>query len=192
MTLNFVLSQILTVLAYAFYGLSFLKSERKKIVVVNLIGVIVNAIAFVFLGAWTGLAMSFVSTMRAIYSLLTEKDGVKPNPKRDLAVLIITCATSIAISIPTYNGAICIMPVIGSLLYNYSIWQKDPLVFKLLGIPVAITWAFYNAYIGSVFGVILEGVLSLFSIYGYVTATKAAKKVKDGSAKSSKRYAESY
>jgi hypothetical protein len=186
MTLAYVLSQIFTIAAYSCFGLSFLVHSRKKIVVVNFVGVVLNAVAFIFLGAWTGLAMSTISALRSLYSMFTEK-GEAPKleySRRDYIVLAIVFLATILASIPTFDGFYCIVPVFGSLLFNYSIWQKDPLVFKALGIPVSLLWVIYNFCIGSFFGVLLEAVLLVASTYGFTTAMKSLKKAKHGKTQS--------
>ena len=186
MTLSYILSQVFTILAYACFGLSFLVRERKKIVAVNFVGVLFNAVAFVFLSAWTGLAMSIISSLRSIYSMITEKDGKTKvgYSARDYIVLAAVLLATILVSIPTFDGWYCIVPVIGSLIYNYSIWQKNPTVFKALGIPVSLLWVIYNFFIGSFFGVILEGILLISSSFGLVTALKASKKAQHGKLRS--------
>ena len=180
-----------TIIAYSFFGASFLAKKRKKIVVINMIGVLFNAVAFILLNAWTGLAMCFISTSRALYSLWSESGerAEKQSPRRDLVVLLITIIATLLLAIPTYDGILSLMSVFGSILYNYSIWQKNTTTFKFLGIPVGLLWIVYNAFIHSIFGVILECVLLVFSVSGFVVALKEAKKVKDGKHQSAKRHA---
>ncbi len=191
MTLTYILSQVFTVIAYSFFGASFLAKKRKSIVIINMIGVLFNAVAFILLNAWTGLAMCIVSTARALYSLWSESGerAKKQSPRRDLAVLIVTIIATLSLAIPAYNGFLSLMSVFGSIVYNYSIWQKNTTVFKFLGIPVGLLWIVYNAFIRSIFGVILELVLLVFSISGFVSSYKEIKKAKNGKQQPTKRHA---
>jgi hypothetical protein len=43
----------------------------------------------------------------------------------------------------------------------------------MLGIPVGIIWIIYNIYIFSIFGIILEVVLEISAIVGYIKENNA-------------------
>ena len=47
-------------------------------------------------------------------------------------------------------------------------WQKKTNVYKLLGIIVGFLWIWYNIYIMSVVGIILETILLICSTTGYL------------------------
>lgn len=177
MTFAFVLSQIFTVIMYGFLFASYLVKKRRNLLILNILGVFFNALAYILLGAWTGLAMCGIVFFRNFYSFWddTHSKGSTKITKRDVVVLCITYAAIIAVTIPTYNGFWSLMSVFGTSLYNYSIWQKNTLVYKALGVPVGILWIIYNAFVGSVFGVILESALLVASAWGFIKAVKANK-----------------
>ena len=81
----------------------------------------------------------------------------------------------IIVSIPTYNGFLSLMSVFATMTYTYSIWQKNTLVYKFMGVPVGILWIIYNAFVGSFFGVTLEAALCVASLIGFIVALKAKK-----------------
>ena len=174
----YVISQIFTILMYLFLAVSYLTKKRKSILIISTISIILNALAYVFLEAWTGLAVCGIALARNIYSYwdFVKHGDQKNHSPRDIAVLIITFAAFIAVAIPTYDGFLSLMSVFGAALYTYSIWQKSPMAYKLLGIPTCILWVVYNAFIHSFFGVVLESVLLVASVYGYIKALKSSKK----------------
>ena len=76
----------------------------------------------------------------------------------------------------TYDGLLSLLSVIATMTYTYSVWQKKTNVYKFLGIPVGILWILYNIYVKSIFGVILESILLIASITGYLVEVKKQKK----------------
>lgn len=180
MSTSYIISQVFTIAMYAFLAVSYVVKKRRSILIISTISIILNALAYVFLEAWTGLAVCGIVFARNIYSFWDyHKYGEqKKHSTRDIVVLIATILGLIAVAIPTYDGILSLMSVFGAALYNYSIWQKSPMAYKALGIPTCMLWIAYNAFVHSFFGVVLEGVLLIASTYGLVKALKAPKKHK--------------
>ena len=57
----------------------------------------------------------------------------------------------------------------GSMLYTYSIWQKNTNVYRFLGIVVTLIVILDSIYIKSIFGVILQSVVLVCSTVGYLS-----------------------
>ena len=64
------------------------------------------------------------------------------------------------------------LPVVATILYTYSVWQKNTRVYKLLGMPIEAIWVAYNIYIFSIFGLILESILAIATVVGYIREIK--------------------
>lgn len=163
---------------YAFFVFSYLTKKRKNILALGIIGIIFNAAAYILLGAWTGLAMCAIALFRNLYSVWDESRNKKASTKitaRDVVVLLITIAAIIVATIPTYNGFLSLMSTFGTITYSYSVWQKNPIIYKFLGMPVSVFWIVYNSFVGSIFGVILESVLLVSAVVGYVNALRNKK-----------------
>ncbi len=77
-------------------------------------------------------------------------------------------AISIISAVFTYNGFFSLLAVLATLIYTFSVWQKKTNVYKLLGIIVGFLWIWYNIYIMSVVGIILETILLICSTTGYL------------------------
>lgn len=177
-TFNYILSQIFTILMYALLAWTYLIKSKRKIVIVDVASLVANILAYVFLGAWTGLAMCVVAMFRNFYILWDEsKHGKREtNEKRDYIFLAVVYLGIILATIPTYEGFLSLFSVFATSIYTYSIWQKSTKIYKFCGIPVGILWIIYNIYVKSIFGVILETALLVFSIIGYVTELRSGKK----------------
>lgn len=66
------------------------------------------------------------------------------------------------------------LSILATVIYTYSIWQKNEKIYKALGTPVGICWIAYNIFVKSLFGVILESIILICSIVGYVRIRKNA------------------
>lgn len=169
LTVNYILSQIFTILMYVLLAITYYVKDRKKVLIISFLSLIANAIAYVLLNAYTGLAMCIVALVRNIYFLIDEKKFGKSDKitKKDVIVLIIIYIAIVISTMLTYEGFLSLLSVFATMLYTYSVWQKKTSVYKLCGIPVGILWVLYNLYVKSVFGVILEGILLVSSGIGF-------------------------
>ncbi len=169
----YILSQVFTVVMYGLLVWTYFLKDKRRIVVVNALATIFNAVAYVLLGAWTGLAMCVVAMLRNLYILWDEKKLGKREDlgKRDYVFLAMVYMGIILATLLTYEGFLSLFSVFATSIYTYSIWQKSTKIYKICGIPVGILWIAYNLYVGSIFGVILEGVLLVAAILGYVAET---------------------
>lgn len=168
-TFAFIVSQIFTILMYLLLAITYYVKNRRTVLVISFLSLLANAIAYILLHAYTGLAMCGVALVRNIYFLMDERRNGKREEisQKDVAVLFVIYGITIIATMFTYEGFLSLLSVFATMIYTYSVWQKKTLVYKLCGIPVGVLWVFYNLYVKSVFGVILEGVLLGCSIVGY-------------------------
>ncbi len=179
-TLIYIISQIITVVYYAILSLSYLLKDRRKILIANLIAHIGQTTAMVMLNGYTGAAMSAIMILRDLTILIQEIKKSKSkaiNEKIDLIILIITVILIIALTILTYNGPLSLLSVVATLITTFALWQKDVKRYKLLGLIAGILWLLYNIFIMSIMGIILELILVICSMIGYI---KDVKKQKEG------------
>ncbi len=178
MELTYILSQVATITMYALLSVTYFSKSKKTIVLFNGFAIVANAIAFVLLGAWTGLAMCIIDLLRNFYIIWDEKKHGRSDKitKRDVAFLFVVYAAMAAATVPTYEGFFSLFSVFASATYTFSIWQKNTRVYKFCGIPVGILWITYNSFIGSFFGVVLESVLLVVSTIGFVFDIKSDNK----------------
>ena len=178
LTLTYIMSQVFTIIMYLLLAISYYAKDRRKILVLSFLSLVANALAYVLLGAYTGLAMCIVAFIRNIIFIIDEKkNGHRDNiTKKDVALLILFYILIIISTVFTYDGLLSLLSVIATMTYTYSVWQKKTNVYKFLGIPVGILWVLYNIYVKSIFGVILESILLIASITGYLVEVKKQKK----------------
>ncbi len=178
MTLAYVLSQVFIIINYVFLVMTYQVKNRKNILIFNFASIIATGISYIFLSAYSGLAMVIVATIRNIIFMIDEKKNGKSdkNTTKDYIILAVLLVILISSAILTYNGFLSMMSVAATMLYTYSVWQKNTKVYKILGIPVGIFWIVYNFYIFSIFGIILETILCVSAIVGYIREKKQIRK----------------
>ena len=178
MTISYILSQIFIIFNYIFLVITYQSKKRKNIIIFNFGALISTGLSYAFLSAYSGIAMVFVAVIRNIIFIIDERKNGKSNKNdtKDYIILAILYIISIISAIFTYNGFLSMMSVVATMLYTYSVWQKSTKVYKALGIPIGILWIIYNVYIFSIFGIILETILAISSVIGYVKESKDNKK----------------
>lgn len=176
-SITYILSQVFTIITYVLLGLTYYAKDRNKVLILSFISVIANGLAYVFLNAWTGVAMCVVALIRNTIFLVDEKKNGKSETitKKDIVILIILYSISIISAVFTYDGFLSLLSVFATMLYTFSVWQKKTNIYKLLGIPIGILWILYNIYIISIFGIILETALLICSITGYLLEVRNRK-----------------
>ena len=168
--ITYILSQIFIIISYILLAFTYQTKNRKNILIFNFGSLIMTGLSYIFLSAYSGLAMVGVAIIRNIIFIIDEKKNGKSNKNstKDYVILAILYMISIAFAIITYNGILSMMSVAATMLYTFSVWQKNTKVYKLLGMPIEAIWIIYNVYIFSIFGIILESVLAVSTVVGYI------------------------
>lgn len=177
-TYIYIISQIITILYFAILSLSYLLKDRKKILLANFVAHIGQTTAMAMLNGYTGAAMSIIMMLRDLTLLIQESKkskGKDINKKLDLTILIITVLLMLVLTIFTYNGPLSLLSVVATLVTTYALWQKDVKAYKILGLIAGILWLAYNMFIMSIMGIILELILVICSIIGYIKDIKKEK-----------------
>ena len=123
---TYILSQVFTIITYALLALTYYAKDRSKVLTLSFLSLIANGVAYIFLNAWTGLAMCVVALIRNIIFLLDEKKNRKRETinKTDIIILILLFTISIISAIFTYDGFLSLLSVFATMLYTISVWQK--------------------------------------------------------------------
>lgn len=177
-TVIYIISQIITVAYFAILSLSYLLKDRKKILIANFVAHTGQTTAMAMLNGYTGAAMSLIMILRDLTLLMQEiqkSKGKKINNKVDFAILMITILLMVVLTIYTYNGPLSLLSVIATLVTTFALWQKDVKRYKLLGLLAGILWLAYNIFIMSIMGIVLELILTICSIIGYIKDEKMLK-----------------
>ncbi len=171
-TTAYILSQIFIIINYTFLVITYQLRNRQKILLFNIGAQIFTGLSYFCLNAYSAVAMAIIALLRDIIFMLTAK---KENKLIENINFIIIIIAMIIFGIVTYENPWSILPVIATILYTFSIYQKNIKLFKLLGMIVSICWILYNNYLISMFGIILETILFISSVVGYLRDIKDLK-----------------
>ncbi len=178
LTGTYIISQFFTIIMYTLLGTTYFTRNRSKILFLSILSNSSCGIAYLLLGAWSGLAMCLIAIFRESVNIIEEKKNGKRDyiNKFDIIFLIILYTLCVISAILTFNGILSLVSIIATMIYTYSIWQKNPIIYKICGFPVGLLWIIYNIHVKSLFGVILEGTILICSISGYYLENKKNKK----------------
>ena len=179
LTTQYIASQIVIIFVYAFLSATYCIKSRKLIIVCSFISNFLNAIAFLLLNAYTSSLMCCISIFRDILFMIDEKINGKSNviTKKDYVLLGIVYGLSLISIVFTFKGWMSLIYAAGSMLYTYSIWQKNTNLYRFLGIVVTLIVICDSIYIKSVFGVLLQCVVLCASTAGYISNKRTVKKI---------------
>lgn len=157
---------VFSILAFIALILSICIKDRKKSLGVQSVNCLFEAIYAFIINAITGAILSIINFMRTFIFLKSEKIGKK------VYVLILILFESIIVvnCIYTWNGAISLLPTIGSVIRTYCLWQTNMKLVRISGITTGIFYGLYYLYYQSwfiVMGDILLIIVSIINIYKY-------------------------
>ena len=92
--------------------------------------------------------------------------------KKDIALLMFVYGICAIAIVCTFKGPLTLLYATGSMIYTYSIWQKNNKLYRFLGIPVTLIVIVDSIIIKSIFGVILQCVVLITSIVGFTSQTQ--------------------
>lgn len=176
-TLEYTISQFLIVIVYILICSTYFFKNRRKILIINIIAHIFQAGSFLLLNGLTGVAMNIVYVIRDSFFAIDEKNRKNSNlNKRDYIILSIFILIIIFFTIFTYSGWGSLLSVVATIISTVAIWQKNTKYYKLLGIPVSMAWLGYYIFLQSVFAIVLESILLVSTITGYILENKRENK----------------
>ena len=182
MDLLYILSQVFVVFSYIFIGLTYFAKNRKLLLFYSITSLIMSAISYLCLSAWSGFAMVILAFIRNIIFLIqNKKDDSKEIKSIDWVILFALILISAIFAIITYEGFLSLFSIFATLGYTISVWQKNDKVYKIMGVFVSLLWIVYFIFISSIFGIICEGILLISEIVSVIKCLKFEKKQKETS-----------
>ena len=160
----YLLSQIIVIIATIFIAFTYIIKNRKKILILFILYSIFYGIHYLLLNAITGFLMNLVSIIRNIVFYKQEINN-KQNSKIFLVILF---TIIILFTLCSYKDYYSLISMSASLISTYSIWQKNPIIYRILAVIVSICFIIYAIHINSVFAIITEVFLLTTEIIGLI------------------------
>ena len=165
--MSYWISQLFVLFAYIMCGATFFVRKREYVLYLSTGVCISFSVAYVFLSAWTGIAMNIVSIIRNIMFFLVAKHASGNKKLNYFQLGFIMFLTAIC-AVFTYDGILSMAAVVASAIYTYAVWNKKSKYYKLFSILQSLAWIVYDIFINSILGIILESVMVICAIIGLI------------------------
>ena len=140
-----MIAQIAGVLGTSMIFISFIARKRRTILLGKFTADILWMIHYLLIGAYSGAALNVLAIGRETVFYNKEKKWAS---SRFWLYLIL--ALTVTSCLLTWEGALSLLPMIGSCCAVVSYWCTNPLHIRLLAIPAQSLWMIYGGLHGSV------------------------------------------
>ena len=151
--------QGLAVFAVIFFLFSFHAKSRKNILLLQLLSVIIWAIHFYLLSAWTGAVLITINGFVTILFLFKNKNKKLGNP----LILYLSLLILIIFTIITWGAFYSIFPLLAVGSVMVARWQNNIHLIRIISFPTSVFWIVYDLFVGA-YGSIIAEVLIITSI----------------------------
>lgn len=174
LTITYISSQIIAIIAYIFSGSTYHAKNRKTVLILNFLAQISFIVTYILLRAWSGVAVGILGSVRNFIFIVDEnKNGKRKKiSKTDICILITIYIISIILATLTYEGFYSLLPVFNTMLYTYAVCQKNIKIYKMLGIPIQVFWVIYAISLKSIVSMIMESIMLINCCLGYFREIK--------------------
>ena len=140
-----IIAQTAGVLGTAMIFVSFIARKRRSILLGKFTADILWMIHYLLIGAYSGAALNVLALGRE--SIFYNKEKKWASSKVWLYLIL---ALTVGSCILTWEGALSLLPMIGSCCAVVSYWCTKPLHIRLLAIPAQSLWMIYGGLHGSI------------------------------------------
>lgn len=157
-TTLYILTQIIGYVALGFGALAFQCKKHKNVMLAKTANELFFCVQYFLLGAYTGMAMNLVSSLR---NLIFARQVEKGKSTRSMQILF--SVFFVIFGLLTWQGTISIIIILAKIVTTVAYGIKNTRIIRALTLPTSTCWLIYNYLSGSGAGVICE-ILSLVSI----------------------------
>ena len=139
--------------------ITFALSKRSHIIISKTASDLTSAVHFFLLGEVVGGAICIVNTARGIFFY---HRGRRPWTSHILVPIIFSVIT-LATSLLRWEGAVSLLPTVGSVLAIVGFWCNNPHLLKAFNLPAVTLWLIYSIITGSISAVLIN-IISIITI----------------------------
>ena len=178
---TYITSQVFVSIAYILLAMTYFITSRHKQLLTTISSNVTMGVGFFLLGGYVAVAMCAIAICRDIASSIINSRRapaeLMKNTKLDWALLVLWIALFTTATALTQHGFMTLFAYFATMTFTVSIWQKNPLIYRFLGIFVGIFWIIYNVVVKSLMGVTLESALLIFVVAGLISYLKSQKRL---------------
>lgn len=171
-TPEFITSQVFVCLAAVAMASTYLLKNRIWILIIGTISTLCYAIQFLLLKEYAGVVVNIIGMIRGVWYFVE----TKYLNKHTKTSFIVVQSLSLIMVILTFGKWYSIFPLIASVMFNYSTWQKNIKVYRWCAIPAFTSGVLYSIFCGAWFGVGTESISLLVAIGSLVSLYVSQKK----------------
>ncbi|MDR1025772.1 MAG: YgjV family protein [Lactobacillus sp.] len=176
----YILSQVFVVIAFLLIASTYLNTNRERQLISVISGNVLFALSMGLLGGWTGVAMCIIAIARDIASKIIYANSPPQtrlkNTHLDYCLLVLWVSLLSVATYFTYDGFLSLFSYFALLAFTVSIWQKNQLLYRILGVVTRFCWGIYMFGIMNIAGVVTETLLFIIVIVGLIHYIKEQKK----------------
>lgn len=174
----YIASQIFLLIAYAARGSTYFITDRRKLLYFVIAGNAAAGCAFMLLGGYVGVMMCVIAILRDIVGSITNarrnRADKNKTTKFDLYMLALWLSAFTIAAAWTQTGFASLIVYFATIAFTISVWQKNPLTYRILGILCSVGYLMYQIVLESVVGVTFESVMLVCVIAGLIAYVKTA------------------
>jgi len=154
MNWQFILIQLLGLIAWLFLALSYYRKNTNRILVFQIIGTLLYCVHYLLLGGYSGVFICLFETMFDYGYYKTDKDKY---------IYAISIPFRIFGGMLTFGTFYDVLPIFASLIDGYTLTKKKKVV--VAGAVVSYTlWVIYDICVMSISGAITDGIIVLSNL----------------------------
>lgn len=158
-----ILIQVLGLCAMISWVLSIQMKEKSTILELQILASLFYGVHYGLLDAMSAVGVTIISIIRLVTIYLIEKKG-KEVP---FYVFITFILMLVGVGIVTYAGPISLIPIVITMIYTYTTWQKNTKIIRGAFLVTGSMWIIYNFSVGSyllMIGNLFEVISSVISL----------------------------
>lgn len=169
-----IVAFIVGIVAVAFFLLSYLQKDRRRIIILNVTSRVLYILQYILLGAFVGAILDVAGAISSFLAQWSDKPFIK---KRKLLFVVILDLIIVGLGILTilldtnakgvspfsWDGAIGLLPIAGVLLHTSAFWITNEKIIRRVSLLGSPFWFAYNLISGA-FGSCIGDLLSMVSI----------------------------
>ena len=163
-TPEFIASQICVCIAAIAMASTYFFKNRILILVLGIISTFFYAMQFLLLKEYAGVVVNVIGIIRGIWYFLETK-YFKKHTKTSFIVIQ---SLSLVMVILTFGKWYSIFPLIASVMFNYSTWQKNIKVYRWCALPAFTSGVLYSIFCKAYFGIVTESVSLVVAIISLI------------------------
>lgn len=164
----YILSQILTIIAYIICGIGFLKKEKIHILFYSTLFSILILLQYLLLNAYSGVIACIISIIRNLLFI----HHIKRNIQNNKLELLLFCIFTVLLTSCIYKSPFDILPMLLSLLGIISYWNTNTKLLRVFNILCSICYVLYSIPLKSYVTIVCEIYLIITSIIGLIRYEK--------------------